>query len=89
MDSAPLCNRGLDAVCISRASLGLWPLTRRSTANFGSNGATTGTIVTRGLYGQALDTAKAEVQNGKSVFVTIQFGHSESGRVVELLPGLT
>ncbi|GHJ86295.1 hypothetical protein NliqN6_2697 [Naganishia liquefaciens] len=46
-------------------------------ANFGSNGATTGTIVTRGLYGQALDAARSEVDSGKSVFVTIQFGHND------------
>lgn len=47
-------------------------------ANYGSNGATTGTIVDRGLYGQALDRTKAEIASGKEVFVTLQFGHSTS-----------
>ncbi|KAJ9090916.1 hypothetical protein QFC19_009341 [Naganishia cerealis] len=45
--------------------------------NFGSNGATTGTIVTRGLYEQAINATKAEVADGKSVFVTLQFGHND------------
>lgn len=45
-------------------------------ANYGSNGATTGTIVDRGLYGQALDRTKSEIAQGKEVFVTLQFGHS-------------
>ncbi|KAJ9123110.1 hypothetical protein QFC22_001300 [Naganishia vaughanmartiniae] len=45
--------------------------------NFGSNGATTGTIVTRGLYEAAINATKAEVADGKSVFVTLQFGHND------------
>ncbi|KAJ9104092.1 hypothetical protein QFC20_004669 [Naganishia adeliensis] len=46
-------------------------------ANYGSNGATTGTIVDRGLYGQALDRTKTEIASGKEVFVTLQFGHND------------
>jgi hypothetical protein len=53
-----------------------------SCSNFGSNGATTGTIVDRGIYGDALGRIKEQVGMGKAVFVTLQFGHSElSGKV--------
>jgi len=47
-------------------------------SNYGSNGATSGTIVERGLYGQALDRVREQVGLGKVVFVTLQFGHSMS-----------
>lgn len=49
-----------------------------SCSNFGSNGATTGTIVDRGVYGDALGRVKEQVGMGKAVFVTLQFGHSAS-----------
>lgn len=49
-----------------------------SCSNFGSNGATTGTVVDRGVYGDALGRVKEQVGMGKAVFVTLQFGHSAS-----------
>ncbi|KAH8083170.1 SGNH hydrolase-type esterase domain-containing protein [Filobasidium floriforme] len=48
-----------------------------SCSNFGSNGATTGTIVDRGVYGDALGRVKEQVGMGKAVFVTLQFGHND------------
>lgn len=44
--------------------------------NFASNGATTGTIVSRGNYAAALNATRDEVDKGREVFVTFQFGHS-------------
>lgn len=47
-------------------------------SNYGSNGATTGTIVDRGIYADALGRVEEQVGMGKAVFVTLQFGHSQS-----------
>ena len=49
-----------------------------SCSNYGSNGATTGTIVDRGIYADALGRVKEQIGMGKAVFVTLQFGHSQS-----------
>jgi lysophospholipase L1-like esterase len=46
-------------------------------SNRAANGRTTGTIVRDGFWALAMEDLKGEVAKGKTVFVTLQFGHND------------